>query len=347
MLRAAGPDLLPLHPNAAPPRGEDARDAAHGVRVAPSPHVSNEPVDERFAVDLGIGLRPQVTIAADPPRKAAARSGRAIHGIGALAGSLFVHSAAGAAMLLLITTKHSEWVLPMNRGRDSVALSASVAAPPPSGDQLTTVDIPDPSPPTPMLPEPEPLDAEPLPPVAKQTAIQSERPSASFADLKEDRRQPPAPIAPNRAEVESPEAGEESLVAQPKRKSRPANQGLPRDSMVSLTPESVASAASAPDSGVVTDQPPAIMHIVQPIYPPESMAAREKGVVKLRIKVDRLGNVVEASLYRSSGFARLDQAALDVIHSQRFAPADGSTVGRAAEFVWPIEFRLRELPARR
>ncbi len=46
-----------------------------------------------------------------------------------------------------------------------------------------------------------------------------------------------------------------------------------------------------------------------PVYPPESRRLREEGEVTLRVELDLHGNVSAASVVKSSGFVRLDQAA--------------------------------------
>ncbi len=55
-------------------------------------------------------------------------------------------------------------------------------------------------------------------------------------------------------------------------------------------------------------------------WPLLSRRLGESGVAHLRIVVDTRGNLKEASLKKSTGFARLDQQALMDIRSARFAP---------------------------
>lgn len=320
-----------------------------------SPSLREPPFRETDLDRLAPLIRDDFTIATEGDnaarntRRCVGRGVSAVHGAGAVLGSFAIHggAAVAAAIYFSFVVVHPTWVLSQRQGRDSVALVASMAAPPPKTEEPITIVPPESTPPTPNTKEPEPLDAEPMETFAKQAVAVVERPSAAFADIKEEPRQPPAPISETRAEIESPEAGEAVSAVQPKRKPRATNAAMPRDSTATTTLESVAAAASAADSGVVTDQPPPLVDEVRPIYPPESKVARETGIVKLRVKVDSRGNVVEASIYRSSGYRRLDQAALDVIYSNRFAPADGSPSGRASEFVHPITFRLTEIPARR
>jgi protein TonB len=65
-----------------------------------------------------------------------------------------------------------------------------------------------------------------------------------------------------------------------------------------------------------------VRYVREPVlnYPLLARRAREQGTVVLRITVDANGQLKQAAVHRSSGFERLDQAALRDIHSARFAP---------------------------
>lgn len=74
----------------------------------------------------------------------------------------------------------------------------------------------------------------------------------------------------------------------------------------------------------------AVSYLVKPRldFPLLSKRARESGDVLLRIVVDVNGRLKDAVVLKSSGFARIDQAALQDIRSARFAPhmEDGKPV---------------------
>ena len=76
--------------------------------------------------------------------------------------------------------------------------------------------------------------------------------------------------------------------------------------------------------------PSAVRYIKQPDlhFPQLSRRAREGGTVVLRITVDAQGKLVAATVHKSSGFERIDQAALADIRSARFAPytEDGKAI---------------------
>lgn len=60
--------------------------------------------------------------------------------------------------------------------------------------------------------------------------------------------------------------------------------------------------------------PPAV------VYPPESRLAGEEGNVTVKVVVEKDGRASSASVVKSSGFARLDQAAIDAFRNARFIP---------------------------
>ncbi|MBB4010627.1 energy transducer TonB [Allorhizobium taibaishanense] len=74
-------------------------------------------------------------------------------------------------------------------------------------------------------------------------------------------------------------------------------------------------------------------------YPSESRANKEEGTVSIRFQIDDSGNVLSASISRSSGFANLDQAALDAIRRSSPVPAPPPGVNKTINV--PIRFDLR------
>ena len=57
-----------------------------------------------------------------------------------------------------------------------------------------------------------------------------------------------------------------------------------------------------------------------PRYPVESRKKKEQGTVVMKLLLDTEGKVAEISLQKSSGFARLDQAALAAVKRWRWSP---------------------------
>lgn len=79
-----------------------------------------------------------------------------------------------------------------------------------------------------------------------------------------------------------------------------------------------------------------------PDYPPVSRRLAEQGTLRLKLSIDEQGAVRDAMLITSSGFARLDMAAVDWVKAHwRYQPATegGHPVPSYAEAV--VTFRLR------
>jgi protein TonB len=77
-----------------------------------------------------------------------------------------------------------------------------------------------------------------------------------------------------------------------------------------------------------------------PAYPPRSKRLGETGTVLLRVVVDENGRPESVDVATSSGFARLDRAALDAVRRWKFVPAkQGGRAVKAAVLV-PLEFQL-------
>ncbi len=92
-----------------------------------------------------------------------------------------------------------------------------------------------------------------------------------------------------------------------------------------------------------SDAPPArsfaIKHRVDPQYPAASRRAGEAGTVLLTVIIGPNGVPSDVQVERSSGFAALDQAAVDAVRKWRFTVASDSSSSRVQ---LPITFRLEQ-----
>lgn len=77
-----------------------------------------------------------------------------------------------------------------------------------------------------------------------------------------------------------------------------------------------------------------------PTYPRLSRRLGEQGTVVVHARIDVQGRAQDASIGRSSGFPRLDQAALAAVHHWRFAPGTRAGVPEAMWVDIPIPFVL-------
>lgn len=174
-----------------------------------------------------------------------------------------------------------------------------------------------PPPPAPSLPTPPVLAAPPAPVFPKAEAVKAEP--------------PPRHAEPVRTETPRPEP-------QPAPVSTPVPAPAPSP-VVSEVPKP----APAPPPLPVT-QPrfnADYLNNPKPAYPSISRRMGEEGEVRLRVHVDPAGNAQQIEIYRSSGFPRLDQAALDTVKQWRFIPARQGDQSISAWVIVPILFSLR------
>jgi protein TonB len=78
----------------------------------------------------------------------------------------------------------------------------------------------------------------------------------------------------------------------------------------------------------------------EPIYPAASRRAGEEGTVRLKILVDERGMPRDVQLAQTSGFARLDQAAMEAVRKWRFAAASNGSQAITAWTNVAVTFRL-------
>lgn len=78
-----------------------------------------------------------------------------------------------------------------------------------------------------------------------------------------------------------------------------------------------------------------------PDYPALSRRLGEQGVVVLKVLISPAGRADEIYVQKSSGFKRLDDAAVSAIRDWRFIPASQAGIPVAAWHEWAWEFKLK------
>lgn len=147
----------------------------------------------------------------------------------------------------------------------------------------------------------------------------------------------PAP-APLIAAAPSPTPAPTSFVA-------PAPEPTPVPVAVAPAPPAPPSPPAPPAQPPAPKQVPAsaLRYLVEPktSVPLMSRRLRESGTVLMRVVVDAKGLLKEVSIRKSSGFARLDQQALQDIRSARFVPQTENgqpiEVESTAAFVYDVD----------
>jgi protein TonB len=79
---------------------------------------------------------------------------------------------------------------------------------------------------------------------------------------------------------------------------------------------------------------------VEPVYPPTSRRLGEEGTTRLRVMVDESGRPRDVQVLTSSGFARLDQAAIEAVKRWRFVAATDGTRSVSTWTQVAITFKL-------
>ncbi|HMN43722.1 MAG TPA: TonB family protein [Povalibacter sp.] len=114
----------------------------------------------------------------------------------------------------------------------------------------------------------------------------------------------------------------------------PAETPMPASENAVAATEAPAAAAGPPAQDLRTKTR------VEPTYPPAARRAGEEGTVRLRILVDERGIPRDIQIAQGSGFARLDQAAIDAVRKWRFIAANSGSQAISAWTQVAITFRL-------
>ena len=163
-------------------------------------------------------------------------------------------------------------------------------------------------------------DARPIEPEPIYFEILEEALSDESAEAAE--RQ--AEAEPQELEEETPEAQEaveqevqEAIEAQLQEETAPEPEAP--EVVAPQPPEAPQSSADCEHAAIVS--PPTAMNRITPVYPRSARRKGREGCVTLEVRVSPEGNVVDATIVATSGFADLDHAALDAASSARFVPA--------------------------
>ena len=102
----------------------------------------------------------------------------------------------------------------------------------------------------------------------------------------------------------------------------------------------VAPPAPAPVAVVAARFDADYLHNPKPVYPALSRRMSEEGKVLLKVRVSAQGTALDVVISKSSGFPRLDAAAVDAVTRWRFVPARRGDEPVDSSVVVPITFAL-------
>ncbi|MCE9526901.1 MAG: TonB family protein [Planctomycetales bacterium] len=189
--------------------------------------------------------------------------------------------------------------------------------------------------------------AEAAPAMVMQTTPVNTEGSSEVAPREIDLSPLAVESAPQGASVDSDslaEAAAENKIAdlQTERRKNAQHQPQVADAPAKASSTPSRSTAAAPPAVGAPDVLPSEIHSPFPAYPPELLARRIQATVVLRVRIAADGTVAGATVHRSSGYAAMDQAALDGVKTWKFKPAmkDGKQVETIVRK--PFTFEIRE-----
>lgn len=173
--------------------------------------------------------------------------------------------------------------------------------------------------------------------VAPSLTPPASRPQVVTVSLLQSRPAPPAELVPPAPEPPPPP------------KPMPQKVQAPPEPQPVVPPQPAAPAAATAEVAAVADEEMALvdpsfqadyLRNPAPAYPRLSRRLGEQGEVSLRVLVDPHGKPRRVELDTSSGFERLDRAALDVVQRWSFVPARRGSRAVEAWVIVPIVFSL-------
>ncbi len=140
--------------------------------------------------------------------------------------------------------------------------------------------------------------------------------------------EPPAPKTPPTPQATPVQPAQAPVLVSPVPSALPAITAAP---VAAPTPAPLAAVAPAAPAQVVAPAParPSVVvaaaarmdSCAKPRYPPASERLHEEGVVSLKFLISENGQVLSGSVEKSSGYKRLDDAALAALSLCKFRPA--------------------------
>lgn len=171
----------------------------------------------------------------------------------------------------------------------------------------------------PTVQRPQPLPAAPEPP--KPIPVVKQRPTPL----------PPLPVAP---------PSERAVTAPPAVPPAPTDPTPNVQTAAATAPPSHAEPASGPAQVTPPRTDASQLNNPAPAYPAASRRLGEQGKVVFDVYILPDGTVGEIKLKRSSGYSRLDDAALDAVKRWRYVPAHRGSEAIPYWYVQPISFSL-------
>jgi len=216
------------------------------------------------------------------------------------------------------------------------ALLAGLSDPPElpvPGDVVTTALL---------LPEPASAAAAAAPARPAAAKPQPARPQAKPAQQPPTAQPLPAPSVPARSQPPAalPPAAQAPSSQAPAGASAPAAPAAQANAASASAAAGSAVASPAPARIELPSSSADYLNNPKPAYPGLSKRLGEEGKVVLRVLIEADGSASKAEIRSSSGYDRLDQAALQTVLRWRYLPGKRNGVAEAMWFNVPINFVL-------
>ncbi|MGD8175668.1 TonB family protein [Marinimicrobium sp. ARAG 43.8] len=234
-----------------------------------------------------------------------------------LIASTIVVAAHSLALGMLLWTK-----APVLNVVNLPTISGSLVAPPPSqaeAQDSATAPAPAPAPQPESTPPPQPQPRETPPTITPE----SETPLEPEPVVK-----PQVEPVPETAPAEEQEPVREATTAPSAAQSAPSSEAPAVDE----------NALEAPVTPPRADA--AHLNNPAPVYPRQARRLRQSGVVLLEVLIMPDGSIGEIRIEQSSGFERLDDAAIEAVQHWRYVPASRAGQPIPYWYLQPIEFSL-------
>lgn len=167
--------------------------------------------------------------------------------------------------------------------------------------------------PTPSQPQPRPAPVPKAAPHPRPTALPAPQPVAMATPT-------PEPLAPTGVVEPQPPAPPVTAIAAAEPAAPPAPPAPPKIELPSSSAE--------------------YLNNPKPAYPRLSKSLNEQGKVVVRVFIDENGVATKAEIRTSSGYERLDQAALQTVLKWRYVPGKRAGVVEGMWFNVPVNFVL-------
>ncbi len=204
----------------------------------------------------------------------------------------------------------------------------------------------------PPIPEPPPSPKTQIASPTAPTHKAEVRPETTPLPKLVDPTPSPGHASPDTAErpaiLRAPENDETTEVAKvrPPQATRETQDSFPIAAVNAAGPSIEAAPNPANNPTGRTESPDALAHPLykknpEPGYPASARRRRQEGVVLLKVQVSEEGKATRVELQRSSGFASLDDTALQAVKGWEFEPARSGLRRVACTIEVPVRFALK------